>query len=136
MLSSDTLRRRVRERLAEQRALVATLLQLRQQLQGSLFVRYGQCGKEHCVCRQGRGHGPYYVLSGGAGSFTYVEGADVPRVRRLVDRYRAFRRGFRQLRRLNEELVELLKRYQATSAREGGRGLRLGPVRGQKRAHS
>ena len=35
----DDIRSRVRERLSRQRALVGKLLRLREQLQGSLFVR-------------------------------------------------------------------------------------------------
>ncbi len=63
--------------LLEQRLLVEKLLRLREQLQGSLFARYGVCGKENCICRQGRKHGPYYVLStrsGGKGGFAYLKG--------------------------------------------------------------
>ena len=69
-------------RLAEQRALVQSLLRLREQLQGSLFARYGECGKEGCVCRRGSKHGPYYVLStrsGGQGGFAYLEARGWPR---------------------------------------------------------
>ena len=136
MTSPEVLRRRVRERLAEQRGLVTSLLKLRAQLQGSLFVRYGQCGKPNCVCRQGRGHGPYYVLStrsGGRGGFAYLEGERVPQARELVKCHRAFRRDFRRLKRLNLELVALLKRYQQTASREAGRQLGLRPF-GQKTA--
>ena len=50
-------------RLAEQRLLVAALLRLREQLQGSLFVRYGSAARRAAPASTGRKHGPYYVLS-------------------------------------------------------------------------
>lgn len=128
MSGAEAIRDRVREKLAEQRSLVETLLQLREQLQGSLFARYGVCGKESCVCRTGRKHGPYYVLStrsGGRGGFAYLEQRRVAKARDLVGRHRRFRTGLRRLRRVNAELVGLLGRYQAAMARRGSRKLGL-----------
>lgn len=126
MSGPEAIRRRIRTRLAEQRRLVQSLLRLREQLQGSLFVRYGVCGKQSCICRQGRKHGPYYVLStraGGRGAFAYLEKDQLARARDLVARYREFRRGMRRLKKVNLELVDLLRRYQVAMTREGGRRL-------------
>jgi hypothetical protein len=128
MLSAEAIRQRVQERLEEQRALVRELLERREQLRGSLFARYGVCGKESCVCRTGRRHGPYYVLStrtGGKGGFAYLEGARAEEARALVDRHRQFKAGLRRLRKLNAELVALLRRYQGAMARQGGRKVGL-----------
>ncbi len=122
---SDQLRQRVRARLRDQRVLVQTLLRQRAQLQGSLITRYGRCGKSACACRDGRGHGPYYVLStrsAGRGGFTYLDGAQAGRARELVQRQREFRAGLRRLRRLNLELVTLLGRYQRALQRAGRKG--------------
>ena len=122
----ETLQRRIKTRLKEQRLLVDSLLTLRQQLQGSLITRYGQCGKQNCACRRGRRHGPYYVLStrsGGSGGFTYLDRAGAKQARGLVRSYRAFRTGLKRLQRLNQQLVQLLRRYQQGSAREGGQRL-------------
>jgi len=121
----------VRSRLREQAALVRLLLRLREQLQGSLFSRYGLCGKATCVCRTGRKHGPYYVLSSrheGRGSFAYLDAEEVSRARELLARHREFRRGLVRLRRLNRELVDLLRRYQQAVVHQGGE--RLGIARG------
>ena len=118
----------MRARLAEQRALVGALLRLREQLQGSLFTRYAQCGKEGCACREGRLHGPYYVLStrsGGAGGFAYLGGSQARRARDLVARHREFKQGLRRLRRVNLQIVELLRRYQGAMTRRGGQRLGL-----------
>jgi hypothetical protein len=136
MISSETIRQRVRERLAEQRGLVAGLLRLRAQLKGSLIVRYARCGKPGCACRAGRGHGPYYVLStrsGGQGGFAYLEAGRAGRARLLVAQHREFGRRLRRLRRVNGELVALLRRYQEQGRREGGR--RLGLLSRQKSAN-
>ena len=123
------IRDRIRETLAEQRALVAKLLRLREQLAGSLFVRYGTCGKASCACRtEGRRHGPYYVLStrsGGRGGFAYVDEPTARQARGRVARYREFREGLAALQRVNAGLVALLRRYQKGQLKETARRLRL-----------
>jgi hypothetical protein len=127
-MTPDQIRARIRETLAEQRRTVASLLRLREQLHGSLFVRYGQCGKAACACRgEGRRHGPYYVLStrsAGRGSFSYLDAPTAREARQRVARYRAFRAGLKGLQRVNASLVDLLRRYQqaqlATTARRLG----------------
>jgi hypothetical protein len=136
MIDRDALRKRVQRHLAEQRVLVQALLRLKEQVQGSLFARYGECGKEVCVCREGQRHGPYYVLStrsGGQGAYAYLEGRTLDTARDLVERHREFRRGFRRLKKLNAELVELLRRYQETTAKEGVRRLGIGVERAARR---
>jgi hypothetical protein len=123
MIGSEQIKARVRARLAEQRALVSTLLRLRTQLQGSLLVRHVECGKAACACHSGRKHGPYYVLSNrshGHGSFEYLDAARAARARTLVSRYRDFRRGLRRLQQVNADLVGLLRRYQQAQVRRTG----------------
>jgi hypothetical protein len=119
----EAIRRQVRTRLREQGAVVRLLLQQREQLQGSLFPRYGLCGKPTCVCRTGRRHGPYYVLSSrtaGRGAFAYLDADDVVRARDLLRRHREFRRGMARLRKINADLVTLLRRYQQAVVKRGG----------------
>ncbi|PYQ04174.1 MAG: hypothetical protein DMF82_11415, partial [Acidobacteria bacterium] len=123
MTEPDAIRRQVRSRLHEQGTLVRQLLRQREQLRGSLFLRYGTCGKANCVCRIGRKHGPYYVLSSrsaGRGTFAYLDSAEVAQARDLLRRHREFRRGMARLRKLNAELVALLRRYQQAVVRRGG----------------
>jgi hypothetical protein len=129
----DEIRSRVRARLHEQRVLVEDLLQRREQLAGSLFVRFGVCGKEGCVCRTGRKHGPYYVLStrsGGRGGFAYLEASRMEEARQLVKAYRDYRAGMRRLLKVGEQLVALLRRYQEATTRQGTRRVGL-PARPQ-----
>jgi len=127
-MGPDAIRRRVREKLQEQRELVEELLREREQLRGSLFTRFGVCGKEGCACREGRKHGPYYVLStrsGGKGGFAYLEGHQAAEALELVKRHRAFKAGMRRLKRVGEQLVVLLRRYQEAMARQGGKRVGL-----------
>jgi hypothetical protein len=128
-LTPDGIRQRIRTSLQRQRELVAELLRRREQLAGSLFVRYGVCGKQGCVCRSGQKHGPYYVLStrsGGRGGFAYLEAARMSEARELVKAYREYRAGMRRLQRVNAELVALLRRYQEATTRRGHRRIGLG----------
>jgi hypothetical protein len=128
-MNESALRDRVRAKLLEQREVVASLLRLREQLQGSLFTRYGECGKAGCACRTGERHGPYYVLSArtaSASRFAYLEGRRLGEARALVARYREFRDRFRRLKKVNAELVALLSRYQKAMVEKGGRKLRIG----------
>lgn len=128
-MTPEQLRHRIRETLAEQRRMVASLLRLREQLQGSLFVRYGQCGKAGCACQtEGHRHGPYYVLStrtGGRGSFSYLDAPTARQARERVADYRAFRAGLKGLQRVNGSLVVLLRRYQQVQLRKTVRRLGL-----------
>jgi hypothetical protein len=128
-MTPDQIRVRIRETLAEQRRQVASLLRLREQLHGSLFVRYGQCGKSGCACQaEGQRHGPYYVLStrsGGRGSFSYLDAPTARGARQQVARYREFRAGLKALQRVNGALVDLLRRYQQAQLRTTARRLGL-----------
>ncbi|MCL4818147.1 MAG: hypothetical protein KJ067_03365 [Vicinamibacteria bacterium] len=124
MARIDDLRRRVQERLAEQRALVERLLALREQLPGSLFARFSECGKEGCVCQEGHKHGPYYVLStrrAGKAAFAYLDEQGAAAAKELVDAHREFREGLKELKKVNDELVGLMKEYQAAAAESAGR---------------
>jgi hypothetical protein len=121
-MTPEVIRQRVRTRLREQRALVFELLRRREQLKGSLFVRFGVCGKPGCACRTGQKHGPYYVLStrsGGTGRFAYLEPSRLAEARSLVRAFREYRAGMRRLRLTNQRIVALLRRYQDATARQG-----------------
>lgn len=127
-MTPEDIRERVRTRLAEQRALVEELLRRREQLTGSLFVRFGVCGKEGCACRSGQKHGPYYVLStrsGGRGGFAYLDEQQLAEARELVKASREYRAGMRRLRKVGEQIVVLLRRYQDATTRRGSRRVGL-----------
>ncbi len=131
----EQIRERIRRRLQEQRQLTQSLLRQREQLGGSLFVRYGSCGKASCTCQRGQGHGPYYVLStrsGGAGSFIYLTRDEWKKAKDLVARSRDFRRDLRKLRKVSTEVTTLLRRYQSDSSRMAARGLGLAMQQSQK----
>ena len=127
-LRADVAERRARALVAEQRLLVRSLLRLREQLQGSVFARWGRCGKSGCACADERGHGPYYVLStrsGGPGGFAYLSADQAPEVKTLVAANRRFRDGLRRLHALNQELLLLLGRYQQKVTRRTRRRMGL-----------
>ncbi len=129
-MDPEVIRQRVRTKLQEQRLLVEEMLRRREQLAGSLFVRFGVCGKEGCVCRTGRKHGPYYVLStrsAGRGGFSYLDEQQMAEAKALVKAYREYRAGMRRLGRVGEQLVVLLRRYQEATTREGTRRVGLPP---------
>lgn len=132
-MTPDQIRARIRETLADQRRMVASLLRVREQLHGSLFVRYGQCGKAACACQaEGRRHGPYYVLStrtAGRGTFSYLDAPTARGARQQVARYRAFRAGLKGLQRVNATLVDLLRRYQQAQLKSTVRRLGLPAVK-------
>ena len=123
-LTPETLRQRVRARLQEQRALVDRLLRRRELVAGSLFMRWGVCGKKGCVCQTGQKHGPYYVLSrrsGGRGGFTYLGKAQASEARSLVKAHQDYKADLKRLRRVSEQLVVLLRKYQEATGRRGDR---------------
>jgi hypothetical protein len=125
-LTPEALRQRVRARLQEQRTLVERLLRRRELLAGSLFMRWGVCGKKGCVCQTGQRHGPYYVLSrrsGGRGGFTYLDEARAAEARALVRARQDYKADLKHLRKVNEQLVTLLRRYQEATGRRGDRRL-------------
>ena len=130
-MSTQQLRKRIRAQLGEQRSLTQSLLKLREQIRGSLFVRYGKCGKAECSCHLGRGHGPYFVYSSGSrgrGAFAYLGEHDATVAKQLIDRSRAFKREMRRLKKVNEELLVLLRRYQAAAGKRGARRLGIAAV--------
>jgi hypothetical protein len=57
-----------------------------------------RCGKPHCRCATGQGHGPYWFLhwrDGGTQRRRYVRQADVAAVRTVIERRRAVAREAR-----------------------------------------
>jgi hypothetical protein len=129
-MTPEAIRDRVRTRLAQQRVLVEDLLRRREQLAGSLFVRFGACGKAGCACQSGQKHGPYYVLStrsGGRGGFAYLDEQQMAEARALVKASREYRAGMRRLRKVGEQIVVLLRRYQDATTRRGSRRVGLPP---------
>ena len=58
-----------------------------------------RCGKPHCRCATGEGHGPYWFLhwrEGGVQRRRYVRQADVEAVRKAIERRQRDRREARR----------------------------------------
>ena len=66
-----------------------------QVIRGSLITRYTRCGKPHCRCVTGRGHGPKYYLSvsrvGKRPHLIYVPQATVAQIQEQLAQLRTFR---------------------------------------------
>ncbi|MBN2370817.1 MAG: hypothetical protein JXO72_10025 [Vicinamibacteria bacterium] len=136
MTNVERVRRKARQKLAEQRGIVRSLLKTREQIVGSLFVRYAECGKKDCACSRGKRHGPYYILStgpGAQGGSAYLDSIQAGRAHRLVRRNREYRNGLRQLRRVNADLVALLRRYRNEMANRGRSMLGLSAARANRK---
>ena len=96
-----------------QRRVVKHLRTLNPQvIRGSLITRYTRCGKPHCRCVTGRGHGPKYYLSvsrvGKRPQLIYVPQATVAQVQQQLAHFQTFRA---LLEELCEIACELLARH-------------------------
>jgi hypothetical protein len=77
-------------------------------LSGSLVSQTRRCGKPGCRCADGYGHGPYTYLSvriGGSTRLRYVPAAQVPVVRRRLQRTAVFEALLAHICAINAELL-------------------------------
>lgn len=116
----------IKSRLSKQETLVQSLLAQNEQVQGSVFSRFGRCGKPGCPCEREASHGPYYVLTSrtnGRNTFRYLTPQQARLAKSLVSRHRRFRRGLTKLRGLNTGLETLLRRYAKAATKRGAQRL-------------
>lgn len=93
---------------ARRRRLTARLGDPSVMLSGSLVSQTRRCGRSGCRCADGDGHGPYTYLSARAGGSTrlrYVPAAQVPVVRRRLQRTAVFEAVLAQICAINIELL-------------------------------
>lgn len=104
-LSASQLRQRLYTLRGERHRLEEALLEVRQVVRGSLVERYlGSNGH--------RRRSPAFYVSrkeSGRVRLIYVRKVDVDRVRREVKAYQRYRRGLRQLRELDREILAAFK---------------------------
>lgn len=84
----------------------------------ALIEKYGECGKKVCRCHQGYLHGPYWYLSqhwGGKTRNIYIPKGKVERIKVLADRYKEYEGKLTQLRAIQKELMELLKKIEKSA---------------------
>jgi hypothetical protein len=97
----------------ERRELLKELARPDYFVAGSLNVISRTCGKASCHCTQEKDPGhPTSVLMSTEGNrrrCQVVRKADAERIQALVDCYRHFREGLRELKHLDSELGALLK---------------------------
>lgn len=93
---------------ARRRRLAARLSDPSVMLSGSLVSQTRRCGRSGCWCADGDGHGPYAYLSvrtGGSTRLRYVPAAQVPVVRRWLQRTAVFEAVLAQICAINAELL-------------------------------
>jgi hypothetical protein len=113
---ASVLRQKVDVLETDRRSSVEILLALRDLFAGSLSVVWRTCGKERCVCRRGKRHGPYFFLSiqsAGRNERYHLTEKEANRVRPAIERYLRFVRGLRRLRALDKRIEAALRRLQS-----------------------
>ena len=109
--SRDRVVRRLRDVEARRAGIVDELAQTDPLIIGSLSEVQRRCGKPFCHCAARPGHAQAILMSidGGRRRCQVIRQADLPAVRRTVERYRAFRKGRRRLSTLDAKVRALLK---------------------------
>lgn len=105
------------------RRLLARLPPLEEVLRGSVVERLLRCGKSGCGCASGPGHRAVYLsvtLRGGRTEQLSLPAALLPRVRRQVAAYAAWRKAVEELSALNRERLraERLELQRATTKKK------------------
>jgi hypothetical protein len=77
-------------------------------LRGAFQLRGTRCGKENCKCNEGELHttAVLVVSENGKRRSYYLRGPERPEVKRRVERYRRFRAGRIELKKLTTELLD------------------------------
>jgi hypothetical protein len=97
----------------------------------SLVTAYFPCGKPNCRCKKGKRyfHGPYFYLSqhrAGKTRNIYISEKDLVRVKVLADRYKVYESSLTRIRRINQEILTLLKKIEERSFLSEDRIVRYG----------
>lgn len=76
---------------------------------GSLIERYKRCGKSHCKCAQGKGHGPKYYFSvsqpKGNPKMKYIAQSDKMLFQEYIQNYLLFKKLLKEVSEINIELL-------------------------------
>jgi len=119
MTKSQISQARIRKEISQlryQRTLLEThCLNIREQLPVWLSFRYTYCRKGNCKCTQGFPHGPFvyiYFKRKGKTLCRYIPQKEVNSLKVYTDRYHSFQENLAQIRKINEKINILLKRWQ------------------------
>lgn len=113
---ASAFRRTIRSLETDRRSSVEILLDLRDLFAGSLSIVWRTCGKERCVCRRGKRHGPYFFLSiqsRGHNERYHLTEKEAERIRPAIERYLRYVRGLRQVRKLDRRIEAELQRLKS-----------------------
>ncbi|MBI2195055.1 MAG: hypothetical protein HYU36_23990 [Planctomycetes bacterium] len=112
---ASVLRRKLHELEGQREGCLKELLELRDLFAASLSTVYRTCGKPSCACTRGQLHGPYYFLSiqsAGRNDRYHVSKEIAQRMQPALERYRTFILGLRQLRSLDRQVENHVRRLQ------------------------
>jgi len=103
-------------KLRYQRTLLEThCLNIKRQLPAWLSFRYTYCRKGNCKCTKGHPHGPFayiYFKRKGRTICRYVTQKRIGSIKPDTDKYHSFQQNLAQIRKINERINFLLKRWQ------------------------
>jgi len=103
-------------KLRYQRTLLEThCLNIKKQLPAWLSLRYTYCRKGNCKCTKGHPHGPFtyiYFKRKRKTLCRYIPLKKIGSTKPYTDKYHSFQENLAQIRKINERINFLLKRWQ------------------------
>lgn len=106
-------RKRIWQLDTDRRKLQHHLVNPRDMVIGSVYSLYKRCGNPVCKrCKKGQKHGPFKVISYTEAGMTrqvFIRKADRIKVISQAANYKNYQRKLLHLRRINNQIVELIK---------------------------
>jgi len=114
------LRQRVYRLDQRRRKLQGYLLKPRKMIRGSLYEIYRKCGNPNCKCARGEKHQGKYlsVKKKGKTKMTYVRRGDEKWVTTQANNYRRYQKWMADVRKINKEIFEILKKIRDSKVRD------------------
>lgn len=112
-MQASKLRSKIERLDRRRRRLLKKLMCPEDMVAGSIYQAYKRCGNPNCRCAKGRRHGPFTSLSvtqKGKRRLIFVRRDDEAWVRTQATRYREYQKMMARVRKMNDEIFELLKK--------------------------
>lgn len=77
-------------------------------VRGTLYPTYRTCGYEHCRCRKGEKHGPFYLLTVSIKGKTisrHIPRDRVGKIREMIENYRQIKDLIEELSQVNLKII-------------------------------
>ena len=111
-MQASRLRSKIESLDKERRRLLRELMRPEEMVAGSIYETYKKCGNPNCRCAKGIKHGPFTCLSvtdSGKRRLVFVRRQDEAWVKVRATRYRTYQKMMACVRKMNDEIFELLK---------------------------